>query len=154
MLDQIRPGDVAVVWKLDRLSRSLKDLLHILGKIESAGAGFRSLTESVDTTTAASRMLMQMIGSERSMIRERTRAGLETARAQGGLVADAPSSTPTSQKEVVAMVASGRKTAAEAARLFEVHPSTVGRIVARTPDQAPGRNSCGGFLPRPIFAAL
>uniref|UniRef100_UPI0025FBBA67 recombinase family protein n=1 Tax=uncultured Caulobacter sp. TaxID=158749 RepID=UPI0025FBBA67 len=53
MLDQLRPGDAVVVWKLDRLSRSLKDLLHILEKLESAGAGFRSLTESIDTTTPA-----------------------------------------------------------------------------------------------------
>ncbi len=138
MLDQLRPGDVVVVWKLDRLSRSLKDLLHILERIESAKAGFRSLTEAVDTTTAAGRMLMQMIGSfaefERSMIRERTRAGLEAARAQGRIGGRRPKLNANQRKEVVAMVASGRKTAAEAARLFEVHPSTVGRIVARAPD--------------------
>lgn len=51
MLDQLHEGDIVVVWKLDRLSRSLKDLLHIIEKIESVGAGFRSLTEHVDTTT-------------------------------------------------------------------------------------------------------
>src|ERR1700751_4419485 len=50
-LDQLREGDVLVVWKLDRLSRSLKDLLHILEKINDAGAGFRSITENVDTTS-------------------------------------------------------------------------------------------------------
>jgi DNA invertase Pin-like site-specific DNA recombinase len=61
LLDQLRPGDVVMVWKLDRLSRSLKDLLHLLERIETAGAGFRSLTESIDTTTAAGRMLMQML---------------------------------------------------------------------------------------------
>ena len=52
-----------VVWKLDRLSRSLKDLLHIMGRVREAGAGFRSLTEAVDTTTAAGRIMMQMLGS-------------------------------------------------------------------------------------------
>ena len=87
MLDQLRPGDVVTVWKLDRLSRSLKDLLTILEKIDAAGAGFRSLTEPVDTTTPAGRMMMQMIGSfsefEREMIRERTTAGLEAARREG-----------------------------------------------------------------------
>lgn len=76
MIGQLREGDVVVVWKLDRLSRSLKDLLHILERIEGAGAGFRSLTEAIDTTTAAGRMMMQMVGSfaefERAMIRERT----------------------------------------------------------------------------------
>jgi len=78
---------VLVVWKLDRLSRSLKDLLHIMGRVREAGAGFRSLTEAVDTTTAAGRMMMQMLGSfaefERSMVRERTRASLAAARDRG-----------------------------------------------------------------------
>src|SRR5437667_9343961 len=69
------------------VSRSLKDVLHIMERIETAGAGFRSLTEAVDTTTPAGRMLMQMVGSfaefERAMIPERTQAGLMAARAQG-----------------------------------------------------------------------
>ena len=62
-LEQLREGDVLVVWKLDRLSRSLKDLLHIMERVREAGAGFRSLTEAVDTTPAAGRMMMQMLGS-------------------------------------------------------------------------------------------
>jgi hypothetical protein len=78
---------VLVVWKLDRLSRSLKDLLQIMERVREVGAGFRSLTEAVDTTTAAGRMMMQMLGSfaefERSMVRERTRAGLAAARDRG-----------------------------------------------------------------------
>jgi hypothetical protein len=56
-------GDVVVVWKLDRLSRSLKDLLHILEKIDTAAANFRSLTEAIDTSGPAGRMMMQMLGS-------------------------------------------------------------------------------------------
>src|ERR1700675_4887191 len=83
LLDQLREGDTLVVWKLDRLSRSLKDLLHILEKIDAAGATFRSLTEAIDTSGAAGRMMMQMLGCfaeyERAMVRERTRAGLRTA---------------------------------------------------------------------------
>ena len=66
LLDQLRPGDVVVVWKLDRLSRSLKDLLQILERIERAGAAFRSLTEAVDTGGPAGRMMMQMLGPSRS----------------------------------------------------------------------------------------
>ena len=87
MLDQLREGDVIVVWKLDRLSRSLKDFLHILEKIDAAAANFRSLTEAIDTSGPAGRMMMQMLGSfaefERAMVRERTRAGLKAAREQG-----------------------------------------------------------------------
>src|SRR5512144_1130797 len=87
LMRQLRLGDVVVVWKLDRLSRSLKDLLHLMERIEAAGAGFRSLTEAIDTTTPAGRMMMQMVGAfaefERAMIRERTSAGLAQARAEG-----------------------------------------------------------------------
>ncbi len=86
-LEQLRAGDVLVVWKLDRLSRSLKDLLTIIERIDAVQAGFRSLTEAVDTTTPAGRMMMQMVGAfaefERAMIRERTRAGLDAARQKG-----------------------------------------------------------------------
>jgi len=133
LLDQLRPGDVVVVWKLDRLSRSLSDLLRIMEKIEVAGAGFRSLTEAVDTTTPAGRMMMQMIGSfaefEREMIRQRTRAGLEKARREGRHGGRRRKLTPEQCQAVVQMVSSGQKTAADAARLFQVHPSTIGRLV-------------------------
>ena len=63
MLDFLREGDCVVVWKLDRLSRSLRDLLQIMDRITDRKAGFRSLTESIDTTAPAGRMLMQMLGS-------------------------------------------------------------------------------------------
>ena len=66
LLEQLRVGDVVIVWKLDRLSRSLKDLLLTLEKIERANVGFRSLTESIDTTTPAGRMMMQIVGSLRN----------------------------------------------------------------------------------------
>jgi DNA invertase Pin-like site-specific DNA recombinase len=64
-LKHIRKGDTLVVWKLDRLTRSLSDLLRILAKVNEAGAGFRSLTESIDTTQPAGRLLMNMLGRTR-----------------------------------------------------------------------------------------
>jgi DNA invertase Pin-like site-specific DNA recombinase len=135
MLDQIRQSDVVVVWKLDRLSRSLKDLLHIMETIQSVGAGFKSLTEHIDTTTPAGRMLMQMVGSfaefERAMIRERTRAGLETARAQGRIGGRKPKLKKQQKSEIIEMVNSGRKTASEAARIFNVHPATISRLLMK-----------------------
>src|SRR5450755_3795709 len=63
MLDHLRDGDTVVVWKLDRLSRSLADVLRLMERIAGAGAGFRSITENIDTTTAAGRMMMQMVAS-------------------------------------------------------------------------------------------
>ena len=136
MLDQIREGDVIAVWKLDRLSRSLKDLLLILDKIDNLGAGFRSLTEHVDTTTPAGRMMMQMLGSfaefERSMIRERTRAGLAAARADGRVGGRPRRLNDKQSQEVVDAVESGRKTAAHMARLFGVSSATISRVMAST----------------------
>jgi len=133
-LDFLREGDVLAVWKLDRLSRSLKDLLSIMDKIEGKGADFKSLTEAIDTTTPAGRMMMQMVGCfaefERQMIRERTMAGLEHARARGVKLGRRPKLTPVQRAEVIEMVSSGRKTAAETARVFRVHPSTICRLLA------------------------
>lgn len=67
MLGQLREGDVVIVWKLDRLSRSLKDLLAIMDRVDKAKAGFKSLTEAIDTTTPAGRMMMQMVGSQKKL---------------------------------------------------------------------------------------
>jgi DNA invertase Pin-like site-specific DNA recombinase len=133
MLDQLREGDVVIVWKLDRLSRSLKDLLTIMEKIDAAGAGFRSLTEAIDTTTPAGRMMMQMVGVfaefEREMIRERTKAGLDRARKKGRHPGRKPKLSEDQRQEIRELVASGRRTEAEAARLFKVHRSTIGRLL-------------------------
>jgi DNA invertase Pin-like site-specific DNA recombinase len=133
MLDHLRDGDVVVVWKLDRLSRSLKDLLHILEKIDAAGANFRSLTETIDTSGPAGRMMMQMLGSfaefERAMVRERTRAGLKTARERGRKGGRRPKLMGQQRTEILAMLAAGRA-AAEIARIFRVHRATISRIAA------------------------
>ena len=136
LIGQLRNDDVVVVWKLDRLSRSLKDLLTLMDQINQAGAGFRSLTELIDTTTPAGRMMMQMIGSfaefEREMLRERTRNGLEAARKKGRVGGRRPKLSPEQQKEILRLVTSGEKTAADAARLFKVSPSTVSRLLQRS----------------------
>lgn len=134
MLDQLREGDTVVVWKLDRLSRSLKDVLHLMDRIANAGAGFRSLTEAIDTTTAAGRMMMQMVGAfaefERAMIRERTMAGLAQARAEGRIGGRRKKLDPKKRLEIAESVLSGRKSGAEMARLYDVSEPTVSRIVA------------------------
>ncbi len=134
MIGQLRDGDVVIVWKLDRLSRSLKDMLHIMERIELAGAGFCSLTEAIDTTTAAGRMMMQMVGSfaefERVMIRERTSAGLAQARAEGRIGGRRRKLAEKQRREIAESVVSGRKSGAEMARLYGVSEPTVSRIVA------------------------
>ncbi len=134
MLDQLREGDTVVVWKLDRLSRSLKDVLHLMDRIAVAGAGFRSLTEVIDTTTPAGRMMMQMVGSfaefERAMIRERTSAGLAQARAEGRVGGRRRKLDPHKRREIAESVLSGRKSGADMARFYDISEPTVSRIVA------------------------
>jgi DNA invertase Pin-like site-specific DNA recombinase len=133
LLGRLVAGDVLVVWKLDRLSRSLKDLLLILERIGAVGAGFRSLTESIDTTLPAGRMMMQMLGAfaeyEREMVKERTQAGLKAARMQGRYGGRRPKFTQAQRAEILSMLAAGRP-AAEVARLFQVHRATISRLYA------------------------
>lgn len=158
LLGQLRKDDVLVVWKLDRLSRSLKDLLLVLETIDQAGAHFQSLTEAIDTTTSAGRMMMHMVGSfaefERSLLRERTRVGLDEARKAGRIGGRRPKLTPGQQQEVIELVSTGKKSPADAARLFRVHPATVSRLLARHRaaqlDQAPTVSA--GVIPQ-VFAA-
>jgi DNA invertase Pin-like site-specific DNA recombinase len=134
MLDQLREGDTVVVWKLDRLSRSLKDVLHIMERIAEARAGFRSVTENIDTTTPAGRMMMQMVGSfaefERAMIRERTSAGIAAARAEGRIGGRRRKLDAAKRREIAESVVTGRKSGAEMARLYNISQPTVSRIVA------------------------
>jgi DNA invertase Pin-like site-specific DNA recombinase len=135
-LDQLREGDILVVWKLDRLSRSLKDPLNILEKITEAEAGFRSLTEAIDTTTPAGRMMLQMLSAfaefERSMVRERTRMGLQAARERGRVGGRQPKLSAHQRSEAIKMVDSGTKSAAEVARLFRIHRSSVSRMLSQS----------------------
>jgi DNA invertase Pin-like site-specific DNA recombinase len=82
-----RPGDILVVWRLDRLGRSLPHLIQTLTDLDGRGVGFRSLTEAIDTTTPGGKLVFHIFGAlaefERDLIRERTRAGLAAARARG-----------------------------------------------------------------------
>jgi DNA invertase Pin-like site-specific DNA recombinase len=136
LLGQLRKGDVLVVWKLDSLSRSLKDVLTLMEKIAQTGADFRSLTEAIDTTSPGGRMMMQIIGTfaefERAMLSDRTLSGLDAARKQGRVGGRRPKLKMHQQQEIVHLVNSGQKTAADAARLFNVHPATVSRILKRS----------------------
>jgi DNA invertase Pin-like site-specific DNA recombinase len=86
-LSYVRKGDTLVVWRLDRLGRSLKHLIETVALLEDRGIGFRSLQESIDTTTSGGRLIFQIFGAlaefERNLIRERTQAGLKAARVRG-----------------------------------------------------------------------
>ncbi|MGI8608142.1 MAG: recombinase family protein [Candidatus Dormibacteria bacterium] len=98
ILDQLRPGDTLAVWKLDRLGRSLRHLIDTVGDLEARGIGFRSLRESIDTTTPTGKLISHIFGAlaefERDLIRERTTAGLAAARARGRAGGRPSSMTP------------------------------------------------------------
>lgn len=87
MLDFARPGDVVAVWRLDRLGRSLKDLIEIVRTMDARGIQLKSCKENIDTTTPTGKLMFHIFGAiaefERDLIRERTMAGLEAARARG-----------------------------------------------------------------------
>lgn len=87
MMEALRGGDTLVVWRLDRLGRSLKHLIATVEQLEEMGVGFRSVTEAIDTTTSGGKLVFHIFAAlaefERALIRERTRAGLKAARARG-----------------------------------------------------------------------
>lgn len=136
LLEQLRPGDQVIVYKLDRLARSLRDLLTIAERIEIAGASFRSLTEAFDTSTPAGRMAFAMLGAvaefERNLIRERAIAGVEVARAAGVRFGRPPKLNDAQKGKLAELAATKRYGLAELARLHAVSVATVKRALAET----------------------
>ncbi len=130
-LDYLRPGDTLIVWKLDRLARSLKQLIETVEELERRKIGFRSLTEAIDTTTPGGRLVFQIFGAlaefERGLIRERTRAGLESARAKGRFSGRPVKITDKDIQTAKALLANTELTVAEAARRVGVSPATLYR---------------------------
>jgi DNA invertase Pin-like site-specific DNA recombinase len=138
VLDQLRPGDTLVVWKLDRLSRSLRHLADTITGLADRGVGFRSLQEAIDTTTPGGRLVFHVFASlaefERDLIRERTAAGLAAARARGRN-GGRPAALDDRQAELAReLYASRRYTVAEIARRLKVGRSTLYRYLAHEGD--------------------
>lgn len=131
LLDQLRPDDVVVVTKYDRLARSLRDLIEIVDQIREKGAGFRSLGEDIDTTTPAGRLVFHVFGSiaefERERIVERTKEGLAAARKRGRIGGRRPALNPEQKEAVRRMRDVEKRSLAEIARLFNVSKQTISR---------------------------
>ncbi len=117
----LRDGDVLVVWRLDRLGRSLAHLIEVIGGLEARGIGFRSLTESIDTTTSGGRLIFHVFGAlgqfERDLIRDRTKAGLVAAAARGRKGGRKPVVTADKLQRAREYIASGLNIREAAARL-------------------------------------
>lgn len=142
-LESLQPGDVFMVYKLDRVARSLQDLLTILDQIKAAGALVRSLTEPLDTTSAMGAFVIQILGAvaqlERGIITERSIAGQKAARDRGVHCGRSRSLTPTAEAEVVRLYESGDYTMKAIALIFEVSESVVKRAIYRV--RKPGHSS-------------
>lgn len=149
-LKALRPGDVLVVWKLDRLGRRLSELIRIALELEARGIGLHSLSERIDTTTAGGRMIFHVMGAfaqfERDLISERTKAGLAAARARGHRGGRKPKLDPAKLKAINAMLSDDRVTMAEVADTFRVCQATIYRALKKERDDAAAR---GKTLPPP-----
>ena len=130
-LEYMRSGDTLVVWKLDRLARSMKQLIETVEELEGQGIGFRSLTEAIDTTTPGGKLVFHIFGAlaefERSIIRERTRAGLDAARARGRRGGRPPKLREKDLVAARAMLANDEITVEDVARRLQVSPATLYR---------------------------
>jgi len=132
----LRKGDVLVVWKLDRLARSLKDLVELITELEAKQVGFRSITEAIDTTTAGGKLVFHIFGAlaefEHNLIRERTLAGLAAARARGRKGGRKLSMRPSDVQKAVAMLLDPRITKTEVAKHFGVSRVTLNKSLIRS----------------------
>lgn len=128
-LDVARPGDVLVVWKLDRLARSLKQLVLVLDDLSARGIGFRCLAPAIDTTTPEGRLLYSITGAfaefEREIIRQRTRAGLKSALARGRKGGRPKALSAEDLAKAKAMLRDGTISVAAVAKTFGVSRPTL-----------------------------
>jgi len=131
-LKTVGTGDVLVVWKLDRLGRSLSHLIAVIQDLGDRGAGFRSLSENIDTTTAGGRLVFHMMGAlaefERALIAERTRAGIAAAKARGVHVGRRKALT-SAQVSHARMLIDGGESPSVVARTLNVGRSTLYRAL-------------------------
>ncbi len=136
ILDHARPGDTIVVWRLDRLGRSLRHLIDTVTSLHEHNIGFRSLVENIDTTTAGGKLIFHIFGAlaefERELVRERTQAGLTAARARGRVGGRPPALTRDQATEARRMYESKQYTWQQIGDMFGVSRMTVYRHVVKT----------------------
>jgi len=134
-LKALRPGDTLVVTRLDRLGRNMKELILILERLEEKGIDFRSLGESIDTTTAGGKLVFHIFGAfaefERNLIGERTKAGLAAARKRGVKGGRPPKMSDEDCKFIYDLASDGSQEITEIAKAFKISRATVYRAIDR-----------------------
>lgn len=128
VLEYVKSGDTLVVWKLDRLGRSLPHLIEIVNQLKSKGVGFKSLTEGMDTSSPSGELLFHVFGAlaqfERSLIKERVNAGLAAAKKRGR-VGGRPKAIPQEKMDAILEALNNGMSKAAICRTFEVKRSTL-----------------------------
>lgn len=128
-LKALRAGDTLIVWRLDRLGRSMPDLVDIVTSIEKRGIGFESISEKIETSSAAGKLIFHVFASlaefERNLIRERTRAGLDAARARGRLGGRKPSLDAKQINEIRVLLRDPSVNVTDIAKRYEVSRTTL-----------------------------
>ncbi len=136
-LKSLREGDTLIVWRLDRLGRSLADLIRLTQELQARSIAFASLTERIDTRSPTGQLVFHMFGAlaefERNLIRERTLAGLKAARARGRKGGRPRKLSPKDLKTVRALLKSGEIPVGTIAEQFRIARSTVYRNVTEAP---------------------
>ena len=129
LMEVLRAGDTVVIWRMDRLGRSLKDLIALVERLEAVGVGLRSLQEKIDTTSSGGRLVFHLFGAlaefERNLIRERTQAGLTAARARGRHGGRKKRLDPAKQKIALRLYHERQHTVEEICRMMGVGRSTL-----------------------------
>lgn len=147
VLDQLRPGDTLVVWRLDRLGRSIRHLIDQLADLQARGIGFRSLQEAIDTTSSGGRLVFHVFAAlaefERDLIRERTNAGLQAARARGRVGGRPPLLTKDKLRTARRMYEQKDMTVEKIGEVLGVSRTTVYRALRREPAPAVPRRRSG-----------
>ena len=137
-LDHLRAGDTLVVWRLDRLGRSLKDLISRAEALRTQGVGLRSLKEAIDTDSSAGQLVFHIFGAlaefERALIRERTQAGLKAARARGRMGGRRPKLDAKRREQVVDLYRSEKHTVKEICELVGISRATLYSYVNDAPE--------------------
>ena len=133
LLDQLQEGDEFIVWKLDRLGRSLSSLINLLGEFEKRGVEFKSLTDGIDTTTAGGKLVFHIMGAlaefERSLISERTKAGMAASKARGKKLGRPPTLTRAQVLHAQRAIQNDKETITSMASVFGVSRNTLARAL-------------------------
>ncbi|WP_353172456.1 recombinase family protein [Paracandidimonas soli] len=139
LLNNLKPGDTLVVWRLDRLGRSLRYLVSMIETLGKNSIHFISLTENIDTSSSGGKLLFHMMAAlaefERTLISERTRAGMATARANGRHIGKRRALTPEQQREALQALCD-QVSVKDVAQRYAVHPRTIQRLKTESMAQA------------------